>query len=214
MIHQPENQYETNISSSRILIVDDNTANIDVMLTFLEMEGYEISIATSGTMAIRVARHDKPDLILLDVMMPELDGFETCRQLKSDPITSATPVIFVTAKKETSDIIEGFKCGGVDYISKPFRQEEVVSRVKTHLQLRHLTKNQEKLITELNQALKEVKTLRGILPICSYCKKIRDDNGNWQEIESYISSKSDTDFSHGICDECYPKIDEDGFLKK
>jgi len=199
----------TSKSAGSILVVDDNTANIDVMLTFLEMEGYDISIATSGEMALYVARHDHPELILLDVMMPNMDGYETCRELKGDPATAAIPIIFVTAKKETADIVQGFHAGGVDYISKPYRQEEVVSRVQTHLQLRRLMENQERLIGELNQALAEVKTLKGILPICSYCKKIRDEEGNWHQMEKYIATRSDSEFSHGICQECYNEIDED-----
>lgn len=193
----------------KILVVDDNTANIDVMLTFLEMEGYDISIATSGKMALHVTKHDLPDLILLDVMMPDMDGFETCRELKKDPKTAAIPIIFVTAKKETTDIVQGFQSGGVDYISKPYRQEEVLSRVNTHLQLRHLMETQKQLINELNQALNEVKTLKGILPICSYCKKIRDDKGLWHQMEKYIATRSETEFSHGICEECYASLDED-----
>jgi CheY-like chemotaxis protein len=199
-----------NMTNSRVLVVDDNTANIDVMLTFLEMEGYEISIATNGKMAVHVAGHDQPDLILLDVMMPNMDGFETCRILKNDPKTAGIPIIFVTAKKETADIVQGFQSGGVDYISKPYRQEEVISRVKTHLQLRRLMKTQEKLINKLNQALDEVKTLKGILPICSYCKKIRDEKGHWHQMEEYISNRSDSKFSHGICEECYGSLDIDG----
>ncbi|BHH85904.1 response regulator [Desulforhopalus sp. 52FAK] len=195
-------------SAGSILVVDDNTANIDVMLTFLEMEGYDISIATSGKMALHVASHDQPELILLDVMMPNMDGFETCRKLKDDPATATIPIIFVTAKKETADIVQGFKAGGVDYISKPYRQEEVISRVRTHLQLRRLMENQERLIDELNQALKEVKTLKGILPICSYCKKIRDEEGHWHQMEKYIATRSDSEFSHGVCEECYAEIDE------
>lgn len=198
------------LKNSRVLVVDDNTANIDVMLTFLEMEGYEISIATSGEMALHVTAHDQPDLILLDVMMPNMDGFETCRMLKKNPKTEAIPIIFVTAKKETADIVQGFQSGGVDYISKPYRQEEVLARVKTHLQLRQLMKTQEQLIHKLNRALDEVKTLKGILPICSYCKKIRDDEGQWHQLEKYISNRSDSEFSHGICGDCYAALDEDG----
>lgn len=203
-----ENNLDLELSrTGKILVVDDNTANIDVMLTFLEMEGFDISIATSGSMALRVAKHDQPDLILLDVMMPNMDGFETCRKLKEEPATADIPIIFVTAKKETTDIVQGFQCGGVDYISKPYRQEEVLSRVKTHLQLRHLLETQKQLIHELNKALKEVKTLKGILPICSYCKKIRDSKGEWHQMENYIASRSETEFSHGICEQCYDKID-------
>jgi len=193
------------LESSRILVVDDNTANIDVMLAFLEAEGYDLSIATNGESAIKIARHSRPDLILLDVMMPGIDGFETCRKLKADEKTRDIPVIFVTAKKEVEDIVSGFQCGGVDYISKPFRQEEVLSRVGTHLSLRRLVIAQERLITKLNAALAEVDTLRGLLPICSYCKKIKDEKGAWKKLETYIRTHTQANFSHGICPECLEK---------
>lgn len=198
------------LQKMKILVVDDNTENIDVMLTFLEMEGYEISIATSGSMALKVAQHNEPDLILLDVMMPDMDGFETCRKLREIANLVDIPIIFVTAKKEIDDIVQGFRCGGVDYISKPFRQEEVLSRVRTHLHLRQLLLTQKELVQELNDALDEVKTLKEILPICSYCKKIRDDEGKWRQLESYISMHTDSNFSHSICNDCMEKIDDDG----
>lgn len=199
-----------NEHSGRILVVDDNLANIDVMLTFLEMQGYQVSIATNGEMALRIAKHNQPDLILLDVMMPDIDGYETCRRLKADQSTSATPVIFVTAKKETADIVEGFRCGGVDYISKPFRQEEVLSRVNTHLQLRQMAKTQDSLIRRLNKTLAEVKSLKGILPICSYCKKIKDGDGNWHKLETFIRNRSEAEFTHCVCQTCLATFDENG----
>ncbi len=191
----------------KILVVDDNAANIDVMLTFLEAEGYDLSIANSGEMALKIARHNQPDLILLDVMMPGMDGFETCRELKSDETTSEIPIIFVTAKKEVEDIVKGFRSGGIDYISKPFRQEEVLSRVGTHLHLRRLLIAKERLIDRLNTALEEAQTLRGLLPICSYCKKIQNEEGKWQNIETYIRTRTEAQFSHGICGECFNKLD-------
>lgn len=195
--------------TSEILIVDDNVANIDVMITFLEDEGYNLSIATNGEMALKVAQHDKPDLILLDVMMPGMDGYTTCKKIKSNPEISDIPIIFVTAKKEIEDIVKGFRCGGVDYISKPFRQEEVLSRVDTHLRLRKLNQVQKELIKQLQTALNEVKTLSGLLPVCAYCKKIRDKDGNWHLMETYIRDRTEADFSHGICEKCYKLHEND-----
>lgn len=202
-----ENQVDMENGRMKILIVDDNIANIDVMVSFLEKEGYELSIANSGYRAIKIAAHSLPDLILLDVMMPDLDGFATCMQLKTTPETADIPVIFVTARKELDDIVEGFRCGGVDYITKPFRKEEVLSRVTTHLQIRRMAQERESLIQDLEEALHEVKMLRGLLPICSYCKKIRDEEGNWHQLENYLSSRSDLTFTHTICQDCYNKIE-------
>ncbi len=137
----------------KILIVDDTPANIDVLDLFLEKEGYKISIAQSGESALDLADRISPDLILLDVMMPGIDGFETCRRLKSNDKTSDIPIIFITARNESADIIKGFSMGGVDYITKPFSQEEVCARVHLHLKLKTLmaaleTKNQK--LADLN----------------------------------------------------------------
>ncbi len=140
-------------SGPKILIVDDTPANIDVLDLFLEKEGYKISIAQSGESALDLADRISPDLILLDVMMPGIDGFETCRRLKSNDKTSDIPIIFITARNESADIIKGFSLGGVDYITKPFSQEEVCARVHLHLKLKTLmaaleTKNQK--LADLN----------------------------------------------------------------
>lgn len=201
------NTYIESEDPAKVLVVDDNAANIDVILTFLEGDGYDLSIATSGEMALKIARHSVPDLILMDVMMPGMDGYETCRELKADPVTAQIPIIFVTAKKEMADVVNGFRSGGVDYISKPFRQEEMQSRVSTHISLRKMILAQERLIKQLNDALAEVNTLRGLLPICSYCKKIKDEKGKWKKLERYLREHSGAKFSHGICDECFKKID-------
>ena len=188
--------------------MEDNW-EVRYILELCFQDDYQILQAEDGKDALEKVKMQEPDLIISDVMMPNMDGFETCRLLKDNPTTATIPIIFVTAKKETTDIVQGFQAGGVDYISKPYRQEEVISRVRTHLQLRRLLANQERLIGELNQALSEVKTLKGILPICSYCKKIRDDEGHWHQMEKYIATRSDSEFSHGICEECYANIDED-----
>jgi signal transduction histidine kinase len=142
---------DSNFDSSKIkiLIVDDILANIEVLHATLEPEGYVISVATHGKMALEVAPHLKPDLILLDIMMPGMNGYETCKKLKANENTRDFPVIFISAKGETEDIVEGFRVGGVDYIAKPFRGEEVLSRVKTHAQLHYLKKQQKKQIQEL-----------------------------------------------------------------
>lgn len=198
----------------RILLVDDRPENLDVMLKVLEPEGYDMAVATCGDQALKVAGRFRPDLILLDVMMPEMDGYETCRRLKEDPETAPIPVIFVTARRETEAIVRGFRCGGQDYIAKPFRREEVLARVHTHVGMRLLVKEQKRLIAELTESLAQVRTLRGLLPICAACKKIRDDEGYWHRIESYIQAHTDVDFSHGVCEECAVKLYPDYFRKK
>ena len=125
-----------NLSNSRVLIVDDTKFNADIIVATLGQE-YKLSVATSGNAALEQVKESPPDLILLDVMMPGMDGFQVCSKLKSDPATSSIPIIFITAMHELADITKGFKLGAVDYITKPFRIPELRARVHTHLSLRH-----------------------------------------------------------------------------
>ena len=139
------------MEKSKVLLVDDTPANLDVLRKTLESEGFNISVVTSGELALQIAPKFKPDLILLDVMMPGMDGYATCTKLKEDASTRDIPVIFITAKTEVEDIVKGFSVGGVDYVTKPFRQEVVRARVNTHIQLRKLNKAREDLIFELGE---------------------------------------------------------------
>jgi adenylate cyclase len=137
----------------RILVVDDTLKNIQVLGTILKQEQYQINVAQNGLQALEVVSNVTPDLILLDVMMPELDGFETCKALKKDPATADIPVIFLTAKVETEDIVHGFEIGAVDYVTKPFNPAELLSRVNTHLQLKATREKLAGLATKLSRYL-------------------------------------------------------------
>ena len=134
--------------TGRILIVDDTLKNIQVLGTILRKEEYQINVAQNGLQAIKMAETVIPDLILLDVMMPELDGFETCKRLKTASDTKDIPVIFLTAKTETEDIVKGFELGAVDYVTKPFNATELLVRVRTHLTLRNLQKDLEQRVKD------------------------------------------------------------------
>jgi len=135
--------------SSRILIVEDTPANIQVLTATLKERGYQISVATNGRQALEVAARVRPDLILLDVMMPEMDGFETCRQLKASEQSRQIPVIFLTAKTDTADIVKGFELGAVDYVGKPFNAHELLARVNTHLTIDRLHRENERLLLNI-----------------------------------------------------------------
>jgi DNA-binding response OmpR family regulator len=119
-----------------ILVVDDNQENLKVISSFLKEKQYRIALATDGESAIKILENNKIDLILLDIMMPGMDGFEVCQILKEKQETKDIPVIFLTARTETDDIVKGFQIGGVDYITKPFRKEELYARVQNHIQLK------------------------------------------------------------------------------
>jgi len=134
--------------NSRILIVDDTIKNIQVLGTVLKQEGYNINVAQNGQQALDVVQKVAPDLILLDVMMPVMDGFEACKLLKENPETREIPVVFLTAKVETDDIVKGFELGAVDYVTKPFNTTELLVRVDTHLSLHHLRRRLEQLVEE------------------------------------------------------------------
>lgn len=140
-----------------ILVVDDTPTNIQVLFDLLDVSGYRVAIAKSGESALKRMQNSLPDLILLDVMMPGIDGFETCRQLKASAATRDIPVIFMTALSDTVDKVKGLKLGAVDYITKPIQHEEVLARIDVHLQLRHLQQNLEAQVaartTELTDAL-------------------------------------------------------------
>lgn len=123
------------IGDAKILIVDDTPANLGVLSKILEGEGYQVFAAASGERALVIANQIVPDLIVLDVMMPGIDGLETCRRLKASPETQAIPVIFITVLSDIENILDGFRVGAVDYVHKPFRHEEVCMRVRTHLQM-------------------------------------------------------------------------------
>jgi len=134
-----------------ILIVDDVPENLKVLRQVLELEGYDILPAPSGEVALKIAPRAKPDLILLDIVMPKIDGFEVCRRLKSDESTADIPIIFITARSDIESIVEGFQIGGVDYIIKPLRHEEVRARVRTHLTIKRLQDG----LREANDRLKK-----------------------------------------------------------
>jgi CheY-like chemotaxis protein len=180
---------------SLVLAVDDNPQNLQFLGKLLSDNGYEVGMAQNGQQALNFVKKNDPDLILLDIMMPGMDGYEVCKQLKKDYFAQQIPVIFLTAMTESQNIIKGFEAGGVDYVTKPFNSGELLARIKTHI---------------------EIRILRGLLPMCSKCKKIRDDEGFWNQVDSYIEEHSQATFTHGICPECLVKLygDKDWFKKK
>jgi DNA-binding response OmpR family regulator len=199
-----------------VLLVDDNLSNLKVLLGVLQAQGLAVAVARSGAEALERLRHLTPDLILLDVLMPSLNGFDTCRRIKAQPRTADIPILFMTALTDIDSKLQGFAAGGVDYVTKPFEMSEVLARVQTHLTMRRLhqrlaLQNAElqvanvqllEVTTTLRAALEEVKTLRGLIPICAWCKQIRDVQGLWHEVEAYLREHTEADFTHGLCPAC------------
>lgn len=140
-----------------ILIVDDVPANLNLLTGILKQQGYKVRPAPDGSLALDAARHSPPDLILLDIHMPEMDGFEVCRRLKADEALKEIPVLFISALTETRDKIQAFDAGGVDYITKPFQVEEVLARVRTHLELRRTRRELKRKNKRLKSAISDLK---------------------------------------------------------
>ncbi len=173
-----------------ILVVDDSKENIDTLTELLFQ--FDVVAETDGGKALEKLFRKPVDLILLDITMPGMDGFQVCKRIKGTSGLKHIPVIFLTGRTATADIVHGFEVGGVDYITKPFKSPELLARIKTHI--------------ELKKAREEIKSLRGIIPICASCKKIRDDKGYWNQLESYIRKHSDADFTHSLCPDCMRKL--------
>ena len=133
-------------AESRILIVEDTPANVQSLAAILKEQGYQICVATNGRQALHVIATMRPDLVLMDVMMPEMDGYETCRQIKASPVWGGMPIIFLTAKTDIADIVRGFELGAVDYVAKPFNACELLARVRTHLTIDRLNKENARLL--------------------------------------------------------------------
>lgn len=196
---------EKNIKRPLILAVDDESTNRYLLEYVLSENGYEVAFAVDGVEGLAKSREIHPDLILLDIRMPKMNGYEVCTQLQKDDSTRDIPIIFITSVTNSDDIVKGLNAGAVDYIRKPFVPKELLARVEIHLELKTLLDNQKRLINKLKQQVEENKRLRSLVPICFHCKKVRDDKGFWENVDSYISVHSNIDFSHGICPECMEK---------
>ena len=191
-----------------ILAVDDEPVNIQVITSALKFE-YDILTALNGYDAISQLKEHKPDLILLDVMMPDLNGFDVCSIIKSDAAFADIPVIFLTALDFYDGERRGLELGAIDYLTKPINFDLLKLRVRNHIALNErneLVMEQRDLLAcqkeELEAALARVRKLEGIISICMYCKKIRDDQDTWNQLEQYISDHSEAKFSHGMCPHC------------
>ena len=184
----------THADDQQILVIDDSRMYASFLCSMLEKD-YTCDVAFDGVIGIKKACDNLPDLILLDIVMPDMDGYRVCEILKQNLATRNIPIIFMTSKDTAEDETKGLKLGAADYITKPYRMPIVRARIENHLKTQHL-------LAELRSALEEVETLKGLLPICSHCKKIRDDQGSWHELDDYLSHTSDIEFTHGICPQC------------
>jgi DNA-binding response OmpR family regulator len=191
----------------RVLIAEDDSISRAYLEHYLKQSGYEVVVTKDGESAWQALQAaGAPPLAILDWMMPGMDGLEICRALRARESPTRTYVILLTARKEKEDVIAGLTAGADDYLSKPFDAGELRARVQVGVRLLEMQHALAHKVHELEEALVHVKQLRGLLPMCAWCKRIRDDKNYWQQLDTYISRHSDAQFSHGICPECLTKV--------
>ena len=199
----------------KILIAEDDLISRRLLEATLIKWGYEVIVTCDGEQAWQaLQQEDAPPIAVLDWMMPGLDGTAVCRKVRERESKSYTYILLLTAKGGKEDIAAGLEAGADDYVNKPFDQRELRARIKVGERLVALERALASKVTELEHALSDVKQLKGLLPICMYCKKIRDDQDYWHGMESYIHQHTGTDFSHGICPSCYEKWNASREAKK
>jgi sigma-B regulation protein RsbU (phosphoserine phosphatase) len=189
----------------KILIAEDDPVSRCFLEVTLVKWGYEVISTCDGNQAWEALQRDAPVIAILDWMMPGIDGAEVCRRARTIETTMPTYVIMLTAKSEKQDVVEGLGAGADDFVTKPFNRAELRARIKVGLRVAALQRSLAERVVELEAALSRVKQLQGLLPICCYCKQVRDDQNYWQQVDSYFSKHSDVAFSHSICPTCYDR---------
>lgn len=191
----------------KILIAEDDQISSRILKLTLQAAGHEIISTGNGAEAWAILeKEDSPAMAILDWMMPGIDGLEVCRRVRQRATATPTYLILLTAKAGKEDTVQGLDAGANDYICKPFNREELYARVRVGETVIKLQQNLAARVAELESALAQVKYLQGILTICSYCKDVRDDQNYWQQLETYVSHYSETQFSHSICPGCYESV--------
>jgi DNA-binding response OmpR family regulator len=190
----------------KVLIAEDDPISLLMLQKAMADWGYEVTAVRSGVSAWRILQEpDAPKLAILDWMLPDMDGLEICQRVRAQPTSEPPYLVLLTSRDGKKDIVTGLQAGASDYITKPFDREELRARIKVGHGMVELQRALATRVQELEVALAQVKQLQGLLPICSYCKKVRDDQNYWQQVEHYVAARSEARFSHGICPECWQK---------
>ena len=188
----------------RVLIADDEATSRHLIQATLGSWGFEVLLAVDGCEALRVLQESGgPEIAILDWMMPGIDGLDVCRRMRATMPNAATYIILVTARGGLENVVRGLEAGADDYITKPFDPRELRARLHVGVRIVQLQTALTERFQELEDALKRLKQLQGLLPICSYCKKIRNDRNYWEQVDAYITSHSEAQFSHGVCPDCF-----------
>ena len=191
----------------RILIAEDDVTSRTALIEVLEKLGHEVVAAVNGAEAwSELLKPDAPALAILDWMMPVMDGLEVVRLIRARQTDRPPFLVMLTAKSGKADVIAGLEAGANDYLAKPVAPGELRARIEVGRRMLELQDVLASKVDELSEALAQIKTLRGIVPICSSCKKIRDDQGYWNQVEVYVRDHTEAEFSHGICPDCMRKL--------
>jgi DNA-binding response OmpR family regulator len=190
----------------QILIAEDDAVSRRLLVASLAKRNHEPIVARDGAEAWKVLESpNAPPMAILDWMMPAIEGTELVRRLRvaeGDPLRPCY-VILLTSRESHDDIVAGFAAGADDYVTKPFDMRELEARIRVGVRMIELRQKLRDRVSQLEEALDKVHTLQGLLPICAYCKRIRDDRNYWNEVESYLVKLSGAELSHGVCPECF-----------
>jgi sigma-B regulation protein RsbU (phosphoserine phosphatase) len=199
----PSSTFRAGKSVMRILIADDDTVSRTILERTLRGWGHEVVTVPDGLLAWKVLCEDEaPRVAILDWMMPGLEGPEVCRRVRELVRPIPTYLILLTSKDATGDVVAGLESGADDYVTKPFDRAELQSRIKVGERMIALQQRLADRVRELEESLIRVKQLQGLLPICAWCKNVRNDGNYWQSVEVYIAEHADVRFTHGICPPC------------
>jgi DNA-binding response OmpR family regulator len=191
----------------KVLLADDDRLFLHALEMSLPPYGFEPITAEDGVTALQMlTQHQAPRIAMLDWAMPGMDGTEVCRQIRARPLEEQPFLILLTARGGQDDVVTGLACGADEYLTKPVDLPELQARLAIGCRIVSLQQSLTQRVHELEEALSHVKRLRGLLPICSWCKKIRDDRNYWQQVEEYLSVHADVQFSHGICPDCMARV--------
>lgn len=187
-----------------ILVADDHPTNRRLLTELLSAEGFTVTEARDGHETLAALRASAGPLVaLIDWQMPGRTGVDVCREFRRDADASRVFIVLVTVRDSPADVVAGLEAGANDYVTKPFDNAELLARVRIGAQMLALQEALGRRVQELERAMAEIKQLSGLLPICSYCKKIRDDRNYWQQVETYLAAHTDARFSHGVCPQCF-----------
>ena len=188
----------------KIIIAEDDVLSRRLLETHLQRWGHEVDAFADGAEALAAIRKAvTPAIAILDWMMPGLDGPEICRRVREDQTISQPYLVLLTSKEGSQSTVEGLKSGADDYVTKPFDAAVLHARVDVGIRVLELQSKQARRVKELEEALANVKRLQGLLPICSYCKRVRNDGNYWQQVDLYIAEHTEAKLSHGFCPDCF-----------